>query len=76
MSKTNAILNTRVSKMESNVSDFTGQKIVQYPVEKELFERLLSVVREYGGDMSLVAGLGVLELVKKDLIDGVEGGDE
>lgn len=45
------------------------KKSVDYPHEGELFDRLVSLVYEYDGDISTVAAIGILELVK-DKIKG------
>lgn len=40
----------------------------RFPVEGELAQRLLDLVHEYNGRISLVAALGCLEFVKLQLI--------
>lgn len=39
-----------------------------YQVEQELHDKLLAVVREYDGQVSLVSVLGILEVLKSTIV--------
>lgn len=41
----------------------------RYPVERELGLRIAELIREYNGQLSLVATVGILEVVKNDLLN-------
>lgn len=41
----------------------------QFAKEAELHQRLLEVIGDYAGDLSLVATIGVLELIKLKIIE-------
>ena len=49
------------------IKDFPKNKVVHYPVEQELFTRLLGLVYEYDGEMSTAAAIGVIRLVQKEI---------
>lgn len=53
----------------SAIRKFKKKKAVDYPQEGELFDRLVSLIYEYEGDISTVSAIGILELVK-DKIKG------
>ena len=53
--------------MNDNVVDLGKEKM--FPVEQELYSRMMDLVYEYGGDISTVSVLGVVELVKHELIE-------
>lgn len=46
----------------------------RYPVERELGLRIAELISEYHGQLSLVATVGILEVVKNDLLN--KGGKE
>ncbi len=43
-------------------------KVPKFPVEAEFAKRLNDLVSEYEGRLSLVAALGILELMKSQLL--------
>lgn len=46
----------------------------KFPVERELGLRIAELISEYHGQLSLVATVGILEVVKNDLLN--KGGKE
>jgi hypothetical protein len=48
----------------TDIIDFGKKKLVSFPVEQELYERLIDLIYEYDGDVSLTSTVGVLDLVK------------
>lgn len=53
------------------VIELNQRKIIDYPEQQELYDRLLKVTHEYDNDISIAASIGVIELVKDTLINGV-----
>jgi len=53
--------------MNDNVVDLGKEPI--FPIEQELYKRMIDLIYEYGGDISTVSVLGVVELVKHELIE-------
>jgi len=54
--------------MTNNVVDLGKEK--KFPVEQELYDRIVNLIYdEYGGELSLVSILGILELAKKEILD-------
>tara|TARA_R110000765_G_scaffold408810_1_gene506731 strand:+ start:329 stop:574 length:246 start_codon:yes stop_codon:yes gene_type:complete len=51
------------------MAEFTKAKAVDYPVEQELFNRVLKLVHEYDGDISFASCIGVLDLAKNELLN-------
>jgi hypothetical protein len=49
------------------IKHFPKNKVVDYPVEQELFMRLLELVHEYDGEMSTAAAIGVMRLAQKEI---------
>ncbi|CAI1636822.1 hypothetical protein [Serratia entomophila] len=41
----------------------------RFPVERELGLRIAELISEYNGQLSLVATVGILEVVKNDLLN-------
>ncbi|EJD0955382.1 hypothetical protein M8366_002285 [Salmonella enterica] len=55
----------------ASVVDLGKEK--KFPITQELFDRLIDVVHEYDGDISLCEALGTLEILKSVLIsEGAE----
>lgn len=52
----------------TEIVSFPKEKVVSYPQEQELLNRMLGVIYEYAGDISLASVLGVLELTKDELM--------
>jgi len=50
----------------AEILEFTKPKLVDFPEQQELYERLISLVYEYDG-ISLAAVVGVLDLVKDQI---------
>ena len=53
----------------SNVENFTGEKYREYPKEQELIMDLQNVLDKYVGEFSIMTALGVLDIVKSELLD-------
>lgn len=53
----------------SAIRNFEKKKVMDYPEQQELFERVLSLVHEYDNDMSVAAAIGVLDLAKNELLN-------
>ena len=53
--------------MTNNIFDLGKEKM--FPVEQELYKRMIDLIYEYGGDISTVSVLGVVELVEHELIE-------
>ena len=51
------------------VETFDHEKVSDYPEQQELYERVLALVYEYNGDMSVAASIGVVEIVKDTLMN-------
>lgn len=49
----------------SDVKNFTKPKVVDFPKEDELHNRMLDLINEYVAELSLVAVVGILEVVKE-----------
>ena len=47
------------------VEAFTKQKIVNYPIEEELAQRIINVIEEYG-ELTNTQVIGILELIKRE----------
>jgi len=45
------------------------KSIRPYPKESELASRIKDLIHEYDGEMSIVALLGILEMVKSEMIN-------
>ena len=54
----------------SNVKSLNKEK--KFNKEGELHDRITKLIREYDGEISLVSALGVLEVIKVNLIDSNE----
>jgi len=52
----------------ADLIDFTKEKKEFDPVSGEMFDRICSLISEYAGEVSIVSVLGVLELVKIDVV--------
>ena len=46
-------------------------KIIDYPEQQELYDRMLKLIHEYDDDISIAAAVGVAELVKDTLMNEV-----
>jgi len=55
----------------SEVLHLGKDKIIDYPEQQELYDRLLAITHEYDNDISIAAAVGVFELVKDTLINEV-----
>lgn len=53
---------------DSNIKQFSKDKKVDYPQQQELLDRVLSLIYEYDGDISLAAALGLLDMAKDNLM--------
>lgn len=51
------------------VKEFTKAKAIDYPVEQELFTRILALVHEYDGEISFSSCIGVMDLAKNELLN-------
>jgi len=58
--------------MNDNIKDFGKDKIIAYPVQNEIYNRIRSVISEYEGEVGLAETLGVLRVVEHDLISDHE----
>lgn len=47
-----------------------------FPTEQELHNRIVDIMEEYHGDISLVAVVGILDLIKFDLLSNAITEDE
>ena len=68
---TKKILHDKGKTKAFYAAEFNKSKARDYPKEGELFDRILSLVYEYEGEMSTPAAIGVLDLVK-DSIKGID----
>jgi len=55
--------------MNDNVKEFSKNKVRDYPIQSEIYQRLKNTICEYDGDLSLAAMLGILRLIEHDLIN-------
>lgn len=53
----------------SNVKQFSKDKLVDYPQQQELLDRMVALIYEYDGDLSLAAALGLLDMAKDHLVE-------
>ena len=58
----------------SNVEKFTGG--VAFPLHKAMHGKIVDAIFEFDGKVSLTSVLGILELVKVDMIAAVDAGDD
>lgn len=65
------VLHDKGKSKRAVMLEFERQKIRDYPVEDELFQRLHKIVHEYDGQISLASALGVVTLLADQLI--IEG---
>ncbi len=54
----------------SNITELDMEKT--FPECGELYQRLSDLLDEYGGELSLVAVIGILELKKHNIMKGTE----
>ena len=55
------------------IKSFDKPKHSDYPKEGELLDRIIDLVHEYDGEMSLAAATGILDMARALLIDqGIE----
>lgn len=52
----------------AEVIKFDHKKFMDYPKDLEMFERIISLVHEYDDEMSIGCQIGLIELVKENLI--------
>jgi len=53
----------------SDIKQFSKSKVVDYPEQQELYNRLLKIIHEYDNVISIAAAVGVTELIKDTLIN-------
>lgn len=64
------IMSDKINEIHAGViKRFPKDKVNEYPKEGELCDRILNLIYEYEGEMSTVSAVGVLDLVKKKLLD-------
>lgn len=51
----------------SNIKKFKNNKEREFPVNEEVEQRIISLIYEYDGEISLVSALGILDLVKDQI---------
>lgn len=56
----------------SDLKEFNGEQSRAYPKEEELYNRVLDLVYEYGGEMATASAIGVLELAKSQIVRNAE----
>ena len=59
-------------RLSDNIKDFGKAKVVDYPVQNEIYQRLRGVINEYDGELSLSAMIGLLRIIEHDLISDNE----
>lgn len=52
--------------MKGNVTAINTEK--KFPLSAELFERIESLIHEYEGELGVAEAIGVLEMVKQNLL--------
>ena len=52
-----------------NISEFNKTKVVDRPHSSELFDRILGLIDEYHGELSVAEVLGVLRLIDDHVIN-------
>ena len=62
------IKDTSVKDISDNIHEFIRPKHVEFPKEKELYERMLVILNEYCGELSPAAMIGTLEMIKDDVM--------
>ena len=53
----------------AEIKQFSKEKILDYPEQQELYERILKLIHEYDDDMSPASSLGILEFAKDTLMN-------
>lgn len=48
----------------SDIRKFGKKKLIDYPIEQEVYERLIALIYEYDGDLSLASTIGIIDLLK------------
>ncbi len=54
--------------MSDNIKEFKKNKVMDYPVQDEAYQRIRKLIFEYAGEVSLAEMLGVLRIIEHDLI--------
>jgi len=63
------VLSNPLKSKKAVMAKFTKTKDVDFPINEELFERLLNLIHEYDGKISVAAVLGILDILKDDLLE-------